>query len=630
MATYYVDYELWSDSNDGSSWANAFKTITQASPSSWDVVKVAKSPAPSAVAWTTATWTNLSKTVTLNTAETADITACETAWTASTNVTATTTTTRKEGSYASSIAIWTSFTTWKAAYFATWTLDLSSYQKISLWLKLSSTISASDYKICLCSDTEWNTIVDTFYIPATPNNYFAPITIWKDWWWNLGSSIQSIAIYVNTDVWARTVVLDNIIACTTNWLNLQSLISKNSSEQWAWDWWYWIQSINGTTVLIDNTTSTNSNSWRWYCWTTETVNTYKRETIKSPVNQSISANGSLSSFIEYQWWYDVSTWLQTWETFFDWMYWYTTWISIIWAYYNIGKLNFYRYWTWLSCDWIYINIDWLILWNCWTWISYDTSLSLYIDNTYIYNCDYSAVFTNYTNAKIENIHIYNSLSYWFSFVQSGKLSCNNVTINNSYDWISSYDLWVDCKINTLTLDNIDSYWIYAQAWNFYINNLINSSSLSTWYSCIIYINKLWTTNYWKIYESSWYIVNQASTLTNGSWTEWKFTTDGSDRNIYWPLRLSIAKIACVADKLVTVKCWFKKWHATNIWARLVFDAMLWATESISTASNTTDEQELTITFTPTEAWVAEIFAEVYYIAWDDNVIIDEMTITQAD
>lgn len=64
--TFYLDYENRDDSKDGSSWANAWKTITSGATAAriapGDTIRIAKSPDPTSIG--NATWTNLSKTVT--------------------------------------------------------------------------------------------------------------------------------------------------------------------------------------------------------------------------------------------------------------------------------------------------------------------------------------------------------------------------------------------------------------------------------------------------------------------------------------------------------------------------------------------------------------------------------------
>jgi hypothetical protein len=53
MSTFYLDYENGNDSNDGSNWANAWKTITSGATAARiapaDVIRIAKSPAPTSI-----------------------------------------------------------------------------------------------------------------------------------------------------------------------------------------------------------------------------------------------------------------------------------------------------------------------------------------------------------------------------------------------------------------------------------------------------------------------------------------------------------------------------------------------------------------------------------------------------
>jgi hypothetical protein len=61
----------------------------------------------------------------------------------------------------------------------------------------------------------------------------------------------------------------------------------------------------------------------------------------------------------------------------------------------------------------------------------------------------------------------------------------------------------------------------------------------------------------------------------------------------------------------------------------VFNPQLGAAESIATCPSDTSENELTVTFTPTYAGVAEVTAEAFYVAGHSTVIIDSVTVTQA-
>src|SRR5512138_3120467 len=84
MTIFYMDYENGSDAGTGADWANAWKTITSGATAAriapGDIIRIAKSPAPYSIG--NATWNDLSKTVTLATAQTATVELCEAAWTA--------------------------------------------------------------------------------------------------------------------------------------------------------------------------------------------------------------------------------------------------------------------------------------------------------------------------------------------------------------------------------------------------------------------------------------------------------------------------------------------------------------------------------------------------------------------
>ena len=127
MTIFYLDSVNGNDAADGSTFATAglptvgpWKTITSGATAAriapGDVIRIAKSPDPTSLGQTAA-WTNLSKTVTLQTgAVTLTIDLGESAWTASANVTATADTTQyKEGSKSAKNAIAAGFTTGLAA-----------------------------------------------------------------------------------------------------------------------------------------------------------------------------------------------------------------------------------------------------------------------------------------------------------------------------------------------------------------------------------------------------------------------------------------------------------------------------------------------------------------------------------
>jgi hypothetical protein len=94
--------------------------------------------------------------------------------------------------------------------------------------------------------------------------------------------------------------------------------------------------------------------------------------------------------------------------------------------------------------------------------------------------------------------------------------------------------------------------------------------------------------------------------------------------------LSLAKVACAANSLVTVKAWMRR-DNSGLTMRLVCKGgQIAGVANDVTASVTTTNawEEETITFTPTETGVVEITAE----AWGGTTFsgwVDDLTISQA-
>ncbi len=271
------------------------------------------------------------RVVYLDTAQTADVDRCETAWTVQNTSTVTTTTTCKEGQAALSLTKASYVANTRYAYKAlAGATDYSGYQKISFWWRNSIAQLATHWTICLCSDAAGVTVVDTFVVPAMPSTArYGCFTVARNGGGNLGASIQSVAIYSGSvaPTNANIVFADNIIACTASGLNLQSLISKNSAEQGGTETWYGIQSIVGRFVMLDtetNTTPTTTTA-RGYSGTTENCATYKRETTKTTMASSSAAgvhtvndSGTLAGGnITFSGGWDPVSGLQDSETIFD-------------------------------------------------------------------------------------------------------------------------------------------------------------------------------------------------------------------------------------------------------------------------------------------------------------------------
>ena len=229
-------------------------------------------------------WRKLrSKTILLSSSKTKNIASTgsrTTAWTASTNVTCTLATNYAqwgsshnwmEHAYSDKIAIGGDFTTGKAAYYATGSLNLSGYQQVSLYFQQQSgtKVDGGNYSIKLCTDTQGDTPAHTMAL----DNYggttkgFRPQT--KDFGSNLNSAIQSIALYIDTDQGAQDIYLNNIIACkdssSADSLTLNSIVGLKDSD--TCPHWYSIESINDKRILL-NTRQINQGYfiYSYYAW----------------------------------------------------------------------------------------------------------------------------------------------------------------------------------------------------------------------------------------------------------------------------------------------------------------------------------------------------------------------------
>jgi hypothetical protein len=299
VATFYLDFENGNDSNDGTTFANRWKTITSGATAArtapGDVIRIMKSPDPVSLG-VNATFTNKSPTITLATAATVNIDTCEALWTASANVTPTIVSTRKEGSQAIQLAVAAGFTTGLVAYRATGTLNLSAFSNISFWMRTSIATVANTFRIDLCSDTAGTVPVNSFVIDtAFAANIYKPLTFKNGA--PLSSSIQSVAITALLDPGTSNVLIDNIFAC--NDLHLNSLIGTSSSATNMI--WYPIRSINGTTVIIEQEQNNlqGTNTSRGWHDTTITTAIHVRDTIRLTAQQTINEAGSTGTNIIY-------------------------------------------------------------------------------------------------------------------------------------------------------------------------------------------------------------------------------------------------------------------------------------------------------------------------------------------
>ena len=179
-----------------------------------------------------------------------------TAWTASTNVTAnlkfswsawsSSSMQMHKPPYSDEIAIGSSFGTGLVAYKQLkTTLDLSNYQQLNFYCQQTSgTKIEGNLSVRLCSDTAGQTSVATFPINWGQNQSRNPSTSyhWNPMVIDLGSampsSVQSIAIYCDTDEGAQTLRVSDFFASkaptAADCLTLKSLVSLDTTADPMW------------------------------------------------------------------------------------------------------------------------------------------------------------------------------------------------------------------------------------------------------------------------------------------------------------------------------------------------------------------------------------------------------------
>jgi len=679
MTTFYLDPAGGNDSNDGSTWALAWKTITTGATAAritpGDTIKVAKSPNPTSIG--SATWNNLSKTVTLASALTANVELCETAWSATANIAVITSTTyRKEGSNNIQITPAGAFTTGKMAYKALGSaVNFSAYQQLSFWIRTSAVVGAGVLKLCLCSDTAGDTIVDEFVIPAIDSSaYNYPFTIDKGS--ALGSSIQSVALYAITDPGTTVFMLDNIIACkassAADALSLTSLISKNSAASGGDEGWYPIQSINGTTILLDNGPPTVASSGRGYYGTTETVTTYRREGFRVAYTAcTIQDSGTAGSLIEFQGGYNTSTGNQDGETYFDVGSGRGAGIDFTGKSYVLtNRLNMVRaaYAAYFAsaasfCEMIAHSL------------CGNGSAGVYIygvscckvDVKNANNNSGSGVLYAGTNNVGNEITLVNannnnnsgiSIAAAYANKHTAENVCNNGASNillgtnsirntfkitnskNSGAYGFSFDTSpaLDNKISgTTTASNASGAVTAASPGTQFFRSCtfgetIKVANQTAWLNGRVCLNAhdgSPDNNY--IYTDGGIINSQSSVRHTAAGIAWQLSPISANRSAYYPLFMSLAKIAVAASTQVTVTCWFRRTN-TGITGKLVCRggqiAGVSADVSVSMSAAQDTWEQLTITFTPTTAGVVEIEA-LAYGGTTYSVYIDNLECSQA-
>lgn len=603
----------------GMNWADAWLTINSGATSAriqpGDEFRFAKTPDEVSLGQN-ATWTDGSQTVTLTSAVTKKIEDAISGWTAATNITLTTTTTRKLGATALVITPAAGFTTGKMCYATIsggGTQDFSAYQYVNLWFQSGGGLSynAGDLRICLCSDTTGDTVVNALNFPATlASSSLIPLVL--NYGSALGSNIQSVAIYAVVDPGTNPIRINNIFASNGN-LSLKTLIGKTG------DVLYNIQSIDGTTIKIDsnNTAATG----RGYSGTTSTETLYYRVPFDVATTGTWAtmneAGDSLTAKSHYSFGWDTSSNTRNGTTLIG-----STLVGSgvaiqCLAYVKVSYCVLARFSFMAAAS--MTDID-----NC-SFVGGGQAFSagslngVLISNCKIYNNSSSTSIS--TEVTFLNCQFRNSGALGLSASACTRLiSCtfaNNATAsigfaNGSLQYGTGTILCRKCSMLDSTEFNLSSTTSFYFAWSYDHDNTTGNHWGFT-YGCTI----------------NW----QTGTVHSSEPGAWKFSINQSLRTSFYPVPLKVAEVAVGANTLVTVKAWVKKDHATQVAAKLLVEGSDYSLDGISATSATkaddTSWEQLTITFTPTRAGVVPIFVQAWYVAGNSNVYVGSIEVTQA-
>lgn len=556
-----------------------------------------------------------------------------------------------------SIAILGTFTTGLAAY---WTLpsatDFSGYQQVSFWIRRSSGTAGLNgaVELRLCSDTAGVNAVNIIPIPALQDTgRSTPITV--NLGTNLGSSIQSIAFYVNTDNGPQTFLLDNIIACKASSapdsLTLTSLIGKNTTGETFWG----IQSINGRRVMLDGDTNTTpaSSTLMGYYGTSETVTTWKRETIKqgpagsaSTTLQAPTKNGTDGNPITYSGGWDrtdMST--QSLETWLD-------------GQNGNGYLfstSFFSFIDTLKLAGVRANSVLVLNANSgiYALVAANNCTSASNQGPLLVSGTGNTATIGHAVANLTSgiglTGILNKVTVTYGILSNGTpgiyasspeqfirgAALNTLIANNGNSAIQAGSAAV-CRCESFTTANNVNGAIRGTSGNtVYLRNFLitetSETNLPDSYSRVYSHDHDQTAGNHRIFNLRYSITSATDQRKTPSGFSWKIqplnTSEFHSRN---PIVFSLAKVAVAANSLVTVKAWMYR-DNSGLTMRLVCKGGQLAgvpSDVVSALSATSAWEEETVTFTPTETGVVEITAE----AWGGTTFsgwVDDMTITQA-
>jgi len=599
----------------GSSWSDAWLTTnsgaTAARIQPGDTIRYPENaPVGTGV---NATFTSGSKTVTLASALTKTVTNASTGWTASTNITLSTTTVRKIGSTALLVTPAAGFTTGKVCYIGLGSAqDFSAYQKISLWFRPNSNtvISASTYKLCLCSDTTGDTIVNEVNIPATLNvsNYHSFVV---DYGAALGSSIQSVAIYANSDPGTTAFSVSNIIAANN--------FTHSSIFGWGNDCFYVVQAIDGTTVTIDAAnTAVGGRGWYGTNGTAELFLAAPYVYFSTTSGNVVQDSGSLSGGpITFSGGWNTGSNTRTGLTYI------LSGVSGSGSVFSSSNVN--------------VVIENFVLAGASSGFSLTSSTNSIVSNCIISGCAQSHTMggasrqimryckclcvANGSNAQAGayyiNCDFYSSGGFGLSLFQATLINCrfaNNASGSLAISSAVFNEIAGAFLKDCLFLDSSE------------ITDSANTKGI------------VWSKNHDQVSGDDWGFargatINKQTSVVHGTEpVAWKVSHTNSEANAINPIAFKIGEFAVSASSAVTFTAWVKKDHATNVGCGIYVEDELYNISGVvaddATAADNTNWQQLTITFTPDVDGIVPIYFKSWYIAGNSNTYLGTISCTQ--
>lgn len=625
--TFDLDNAVWETTADnngsvvprgGSSWADAWLTIgagaTAARIQPGDKFKISKTADPVSFG-VDATWTDGSASVTLASALSKKVEDAITGWTAATNITTGTNTQRKLGDTAITITPAAAFGTGKMAYNAIaggGTQDFSAYTHINFWIRplTANALPALTYRIMLCSDANGDTPVSVFNIPfITASTSWQPVSI------NLGgalsASVQSVAIWAIADPGTTAFSINNIFASDGD-LTLKNLIGKSGEVHYA------IQSVDDLTISIDTSNSTVPGG-RGYSGATSTSTLYYRvpfevATTATWATMSEAGNTTMQKN-HYEGGWNTSTDAIDGETAICSTILGSGIALVCTDFTKTSNFIFSRFATITIAN--YCELANLVFNNMDQVISTTSKIDCLLTNVKILNTGTPSL---PGSVIFDNCEFRSNRFYGFSSDVGQKfVGCtfaNNGTsaMNMAVTTLRVGDgatILRNCVVDQTTEFSI-SQGRTGFLWSFDHDNTAG--------------------NHWAFTYGA--TINWQTTVKNtGAVGAWRLSISQSYRTIYQPVYFKLAEIAVAASSLVTVNVWVKKDHATNIAASIYVEDEAYNINGVAAMTDTkaddTSWEELTLTFTPTEAGIVPIYASAWYVAGNSDAYFGPITVTQA-